>query len=154
MTKFNAEPTSIHTVGAPVEPEQVPVHTAYVGLDVHKETIVISIAEPGWREPGYEGEIANTPKRVERKVQQLSKRYDGGLLQFVSEAGPCGYGLYRQLLASGHDVQVVAPSRIPKAPGERIKTDRREAIKLARLARSGDLTPVWFQIPSRKPCGI
>ena len=64
-------------------------------------------------------------------------------MQFVYEAGPCGYGLYRQLLASGHDAQVVAPSRIPKAPGERIKTGRRDALKLARLARRGDLTPVW-----------
>ena len=143
MTKFNAESTSIHTVGASVDPEQLPLHAAYVGLDVHKETIAISVAESGRQEPSYEGEIANTPKRVERKIQQLSERYGGGLLQFVYEAGPCGYGLYRQLLASGHDVQVVAPSRIPKAPGERIKTDRRDAIKLARLARSGDLTPVW-----------
>lgn len=143
MTKFNAESASIHTVGAPVEPEQTTIHTAYVGLDVHKGTIAIAVAEPGRQEPVYEGEIANTPKRVERKIQQLSDRYGGGLLQFVYEAGPCGYGLYRQLLTSGHDVQVVAPSRIPKAPGERIKTDRRDAIKLARLARSGDLTPVW-----------
>ena len=143
MTKFNVEHASLHTAGASVVPAQPTVHTAYVGLDVHKETIAIAVAEPGRQEPGYEGEIANTPKRVERKIQQLSERYGGGLLQFVYEAGPCGYGLYRQLLASGHDVQVVAPSRIPKAPGEQIKTDRRDAIKLARLARSGDLTPVW-----------
>ncbi|MEL7983241.1 transposase [Vreelandella titanicae] len=142
MTKFNAELASLHTVGAPVEPEQPTVHTAYVGLDVHKETIAVAIAEPGRQAPAYEGEIPNTPKRVERKLQQLSERYGGGLLQFGYEAGPCGYGLYRQLLASGHDVQVVAPSRMPKAPGERIKTDRRDAIKLARLARSGALTPV------------
>jgi len=53
------------------------------------------------------------------------------------EAGPCGYVLYRQILASGHDCQVVAPSKIPKAPGERIKTDRRDALKLARLLRFG-----------------
>ncbi|WP_273084465.1 hypothetical protein [Marinobacter sp.] len=104
----------------------MPVHTAYVGRDVHKETIVISIAEPGRREPGYEGEIANTPKRVERKIQQLSERYGGGLLQFVYEAGPCGYGRYRQLLASGHHVQVVAPSRIPKAP---VSGSRRIGVK-------------------------
>ena len=59
------------------------------------------------------------------------------------EAGPCGYVLYRQIIASGHDCQVVAPSRIPKAPGERIKNDRRDALKLARLLRGGDLTAVW-----------
>ena len=58
------------------------------------------------------------------------------------EAGPCGYGLYRQLLALGHDCQVVAPSLIPKKPGERIKTDRRDARKLAQALRSGDLTAV------------
>jgi len=143
MTQLNAESASIHTVGAPIWPEQATIHSAYVGLDVHKETIAIAVAEPGRQKPVYEGEIANTPKRVERKIQQLSERYGGGLLQFVYEAGPCGYGLYRQVLTSGHDVQVVAPSRIPKAPGERIKTDRRDALKLARLARSGDLTPVW-----------
>lgn len=116
MTQFNAESVSINTVGAPVKPEQPTIHSAYVGLDVHKETIAIAVAEPGLQEPVYDGEIANTPKRVERKIQQLSERYGGGLLQFVYEAGPCGYGLYRQLLASGHDVQVVAPSRIPKRP--------------------------------------
>lgn len=144
MIQFNAESISFHTAAStPVEPAAPEAHAAYVGLDVHKETIAIAVAEPGRQEPVYEGEIANTPKRIERKIQRLSERYGGGLLQFVYEAGPCGYGLYRQLLASGHDVQVVAPSRIPKAPGERIKTDRRDALKLARLARSGDLTAVW-----------
>jgi len=143
MNQFNAESISLHTVAAPVEPGASTAPAAFVGLDVHKETIAIAVAEPGRQEPVYEGEIANTPKRIERKIRRLSERYGGGLLQFVYEAGPCGYGLYRQLLASGHDAQVVAPSRIPKEPGERIKTDRRDALKLARLARSGDLTPVW-----------
>ena len=83
MTKFNVEHASLHIAGAYVVPAQPTVHTAYVGLDVHKETIAIAVAEPGRQEPGYEGEIANTPKRVERKIQQLSERYGGGLLQFV-----------------------------------------------------------------------
>jgi transposase len=65
------------------------------------------------------------------------------MLLFCYEAGPCGYGLYRQLTEAGHDCQVVAPSLIPKKPGERIKTDRRDALKLARLLRAGDLTAVW-----------
>ena len=65
------------------------------------------------------------------------------MLLFCYEAGPCGYGLYRQLIGSGHDCQVVAPSLIPKKAGERIKNDRRDALKLARLLRSGDLTAVW-----------
>jgi transposase len=88
MTKFNADPASLHTAGASVEPAQPTVHVAYMGLGVHKETVAIAVAEPGRQEPGYEGEIANTPKRVERKIQQLSERYGGGLLQFVYEAGP------------------------------------------------------------------
>jgi len=67
MNQFNAEFTAIHAVSATVEPDQVPVHTAYIGLDVHKETVAIAVAEPGRQEPSYEGEIANTPKRVDRK---------------------------------------------------------------------------------------
>ncbi|MBK5929587.1 IS110 family transposase [Halochromatium salexigens] len=118
-------------------------YAAYIGLDVHKETIAVAVAEPGRDEPLYRGEIANTPKKVERLIAQLSEAYDGGLLLFCYEAGPCGYGLYRQLIASGHDCEVVAPSLIPQKAGERIKTDRRDALKLARLLRSGDLTAVW-----------
>lgn len=142
MNQFTSQAPTLHT-SADARSKASAMHGAYVGLDVHKETIAIAVADPGRQEPVYEGEIANTPQRVERKIQQLNKRYAGELLQFVYEAGPCGYGLYRQLLASGHDAQVVAPSRIPSAPGERIKTDRRDALKLARLARSSDLTPVW-----------
>lgn len=74
----------------------------------------------------------------------------GSVLQFVYEAGPCGYGLYHQLTGTGHICEVVAPSRIPKAAAERIKTDRRDALKLARLARSGDLTPVWVPGPEQE----
>jgi len=118
-------------------------HAAYVGLDVHKDTIAVAVAEPGRAEPLYRGEIANTPKKVEKLIGKLSDAYDGGVLLFCYEAGPCGYGLYRQLIASGHDCEVVAPSKIPRTPGERIKTDRRDALKLARLLRSGDLTAVW-----------
>jgi transposase len=118
-------------------------YAAYVGLDVHKETIAIAVAEPGRGEPVYRGEIANTPKKVERLIARLSEAFDGGVLLFCYEAGPCGYGLYRQLIGSGHDCQVVAPSLIPKKAGERIKNDRRDALKLARLLRSGDLTAVW-----------
>ena len=104
-------------------------YAAYIGLDVHKETIAIAVAEPGREEPIYRGEIANTPKKVERLIAKLSEAYDGGLLLFCYEAGPCGYGLYRQLIGSGHDCQVVAPSLIPKKAGERSKTDRRDATR-------------------------
>jgi transposase len=122
--------------------EQRDKHAAYIGLIVHKETIAVAVAEPGRGEPIYRGEIANTPRKVERLIATLSETYAGGVLLFCYEAGPCGYGLYRQLIASGHDCQVVAPSRTPNQAGERIKTDRRDALKLARLLRSGDLTAV------------
>ncbi len=68
---------------------------------------------------------------------------DTKLLLFCYEAGPCGYGLHRQILALGHGCEVVAPSLIPKKPGERIKTDRRDALKLSRLLRAGELTAIW-----------
>jgi transposase len=70
-------------------------HAAYVGLDVHKETIAVAVAEPGREEPTYRGEIANKPKSVAKLLVKLSAAYDGGLLLFCYEAGPCGYVLYR-----------------------------------------------------------
>ena len=151
MQEFNAAEQPIETAAAlaAVGAGGLPGgHAAYIGLDVHKETIAIAVAEPGRGEPSYRGEIANTPKKVEKLIAKLSEAYGGGLLLFCYEAGPCGYVLYRQLIASGHDCQVVAPSRIPKAAGERIKTDRRDALKLARLLRSGDLSAVW--VPDRE----
>lgn len=119
------------------------IYGAYIGLDVHKETIAVAIAESGRGQPEYYGEIANTPKKVARLIERLTARQDGQPLLFVYEAGPCGYGLYRQITATGHDCAVVAPSLIPQKPGERCKTDRRDALGLARLSRSGELTAVW-----------
>jgi transposase len=151
MQEFNAATHRIETASAldtVLGVGREKAHAAYVGLDVHKETITVAVAEPGREEPIYRGEIANAPKKVEKLIAKLSEAYDGGLLLFCYEAGPCGYGLYRQLIASGHDCAVVAPSKIPKAAGERIKTDRRDALKLARLLRSGDLTAVW--VPDRE----
>jgi transposase len=68
---------------------------------------------------------------------------EGRSLHFCHEAGPCGYGLYRQIVDAGHACTVVAPSSIPCKPGERVKTDRLDAMKLARLLRAGDVTAVW-----------
>jgi transposase len=116
---------------------------AFVGLDVHKNTIAVAVAVPGREEPVYRGELANTPHKIEQWLGRLCAEFEGQLLLFCYEAGPCGYGLYRQLVAAGHACQVVAPSLIPKKAGERVKTDRRDALKLARALRSGDLTPVW-----------
>jgi transposase len=74
----------------------------------------------------------------------------GRTLHFAYEAGPCGYGVYRHLRDRGHDCVVVAPSLIPRKPGERIKTDRRDATALARLHRAGELTPVWVPDPEHE----
>lgn len=115
--------------------------TKFIGMDVHKATIAVSVAEPGVGEVRYLGEIANTAEAIAKLVRQLRK--DGAELSFCYEAGPCGYGIHRQLTELGWDCQVVAPSLIPKKAGDRVKTDRRDSVMLARLHRAGELTAVW-----------
>lgn len=124
-------------------PVQAQAYRAYVGLDVHKDTIAICVVRAGRQAPQSWGEIANKPKKVAKLVERLAGEFAGEVVLLAYEAGPCGYGLYRQLLSLGQDCQVVAPSKIPQRPGDRIKTDRRDAHKLARLLRSRDLTPLW-----------
>ena len=114
----------------------------YVGLDVHKATIAVALAEAGKRgEVREHGAIANTPAALKTLVAKLART--GAELRCCYEAGRCGYGIQRQLTAAGHECVVVAPSLIPRKPGDRIKTDRRDAIILAKLHRAGELTPVW-----------
>jgi len=115
-------------------------NTKFVALDVHKETITVSVAKMGWGDPEDHGTIRNTPEAMRKLVRRLGPPEQ---LVFCYEAGPCGYGLYRQLTGLGATCMVVAPSLVPRKPGERIKTDRRDARKLARLLRAGELTPVW-----------
>ncbi|KDM65070.1 putative transposase [Acidiphilium sp. JA12-A1] len=91
-------------------------HITFIGLDVHKETITVALAESGGRDDVREyGRIANTPEALTRVVTKLQRV--GGELRFCYEAGPCGYGIQRQLTAAGHDCVVVAPSLIPRKAG-------------------------------------
>src|SRR5690349_11412194 len=106
----------------------------FIGLDVHKKTIAVALAEAGKRnEVRQYGKIANTRAAMKALVVKLAR--NGHELRFCYEAGPCGYGIQRQLVALKQDCIVVAPSLIPRRPGERIKTDRRDAINLAKLHR-------------------
>ena len=124
------------------------VYSKFVGMDVHKETIAVSVAEPFGGEVRYLGEFHNTPEAVVKLVRQLRK--GDAQLSCCYEAGPCGYGLHRQLLEMGVANQVVAPSLIPKKPGDRVKTDRRDSLTLARLLRAGELTAVWVPDPAQE----
>ncbi|HLO77795.1 MAG TPA: IS110 family transposase [Magnetospirillum sp.] len=114
----------------------------FVGLDVHKATIAVAVAE-GARggEVRQLGAIPNRADQIAKLVEKLGK--GGRRLNFCYEAGPCGYGLHRQLTALGHECMVVAPSLIPMKAGDRVKTDRRDAVMLAKLHRAGELTAVW-----------
>lgn len=113
----------------------------YVGLDVHKETIAVAVTDAGGGEARFVGEIGHTPEAIIKLVRQLKK--GAGRVSWCYEAGPCGYGVYRQLSAAGEHCEVMAPSLIPKKAGDRVKTDRRDALSLARLHRAGELTAVW-----------
>ena len=114
----------------------------YVGLDVHKDSIVVAVAAGGLRGEVREyGRMANTSTALDRLLRKLGG--DGMRLRFCYEAGPCGYGIQRRLSTRGHECVVVASSLIPKRAGDRVKTDRRDAASLARLHRAGELTAVW-----------
>jgi transposase len=116
--------------------------TLFIGLDVHKESIAVAyVAEEREAEVVFLGTIGTRQCDIDKLIRKLQAK--GKRLHFVYEAGPCGYWLYRYLAKKTLQCWVVAPSQIPKKAGDRVKTDRRDAVHLARLLRSGDLTPVY-----------
>ena len=120
--------------------------TRFVGLDVHKDSIAVAIAE-GDKQPELHGTIRHDESSVRRLIKDLTKTGRSSQLVVVYEAGPCGFGLYRLLISLGVYCEVIAPSLVPQRVGDRVKTDRKDAMKLARAARSGDLTPVRVPTP-------
>lgn len=118
----------------------------HVGLDVHANSIDVTVAEAGaGGEVRHVGATGGDLASLDRMLRKL--RSGGPKLHVVYEAGPCGFVIARHLAAQGIDCEVVAPSMIPRRPGERIKTDRRDSMKLARLARAGELTRVHVPDP-------
>lgn len=117
----------------------------YVGLDVHKDTIAIAQAAPGRDPARLMGEIAHDVNRLIRKLQPLG---DPASVHIVYEAGPTGYGLQRKLRELGYACEIIAPSLIPRRAGDRVKTDRRDCLRLAELSRAGELKAIWIPDPA------
>ena len=127
--------------------------TLYLGLDVHKDSITIAIAEPGPKgEIRLYGTIVNSLQAVERALTAIGKAHPGAQLEIAYEAGPCGFVIARRLKQLKVSCLVAAPSLIPKKPGSPFKTDKRDARALARLLRAGELTgalPCSNEFPHR-----
>lgn len=119
--------------------------TTVVGLDVHKESISAAVLQPEARHFALSTKIANEPGEVRKFVERLARFSP---LEFVYEAGPCGYQLHRQMTALNQACTVIAPGLTPHKPGDKVKTDRRDAENLAQLHRAGQLTPV--RVPTRE----
>jgi transposase len=119
---------------------------AFVAIDTSKLRNAVAIADAGRAgEIRFLGEIDNTQAATAKVVRKLAAKYER--LTFCYEAGPTGYGLYRQIESLGHECIVVAPSLIPKRSGDRVKTNRRDALSLVKLLRAGELTAVWVPDP-------
>ena len=114
--------------------------TRFVGLDAHAATLAVAVADEDGSVTQH-GTIVNDATAVRKLISQLAA--PGARLKVAYEAGPTGYALHRQLTGLGIECMVVAPSLIPRRPGDRVKTDSRDAMALARLLRSGDLTAIW-----------
>jgi len=119
--------------------------TGFVGLDAHAESTAIGIAEFGRAAPRFVGTVG---AKVAELTKALTKLGEPCELLIVYEAGPCGYALARELKRAGYRCEVVAPSKVPRRPGDRVKTDRRDALTLAGLARAGELT--FVSVPDER----
>ena len=118
----------------------------WVGMDVHKETVTVAAAE-GQTEPRVVGTVANYGQQLPKMLRRLAER---GQVRGAYEAGACGYDIYRMCERIGVSCVVIAPTLIPRKAGERVKTDRRDALKLCRCLRSGDLTAIWVPDPEHE----
>jgi transposase len=120
----------------------------FIGLDTHKEfTEVAYCGDQRGSEVNHLGRVSSAKASLAKMARQFESKYPKATLHFVYEAGPCGYWIYRLLTSLGHCCYVVAPSLIPKKPGQRVKTDKRDAQDLARLLRNGDLDPIYVPEP-------
>ena len=112
----------------------------YVGMDVHKDSIDVATGDDAAGEVRHVGAIGGEMGAVGKLARKLEST--GKVLVFVYEAGPCGFGIYRMLRERGHECWVVSPGMTPRSNADRVKTDRRDCLKLCRLARAGELTPI------------
>ena len=120
----------------------------FVGLDTAKtDTEVAYSLDNREHKPCSLGRIRTTKQAIQKLVRQLQSKHPKATLYFIYEAGPCGYWIYRLLTRMGHDCFVVAPSLIPKKPGQRIKTDQRDALMLCQLLKTGDCDPIYVPEP-------
>ncbi|WP_018990599.1 IS110 family RNA-guided transposase [Aromatoleum toluclasticum] len=117
----------------------------YVGLDVHKESIAMAVADTGRQPARMVGTLPHDLNKLLKKLQALG---EPSSVHVVYEAGPTGYGLQRALAVRGYLCEIIAPSLIPKRPGDRIKTDRRDCVRLAELSRAGELKAIWIPDPT------
>lgn len=120
----------------------------FVGLDTAKAFTEVACSEVGYdTKPTLHSKIKTTKQGIEKLVRQLQSKYPGATFIFVYEAGPCGYWIYRLLTKLGHQCYIVAPSLIPKKAGDKIKTDKRDALKLTQLLKTGDADPIYVPEP-------
>src|ERR1051326_2752229 len=123
----------------------------YIGLDVHKDSIVIAIADPDLKgEIRIFGTITNDLQALEKALNRIRKAHPDAILEIAYEAGPCGFGIARRLKQLKVSCLVAAPSLIPKQPGSPFKTDKRDARAIARLFRAGELTGVYVPEPAAR----